>query len=115
MGFQNDSFNFEENYTFIMSQGAVIEREAYYEIFQAHHDRVFNFILKYTEDLERAKTLTFQVFLKIWEDRSFISTHNNISEQIYAVASDIIINEYRTKFADRKDALFLIESTKKSN
>ncbi len=90
------------------------EKEAYYELFRTHHDQVFRFIAKYTENFERAKELTYTVFLTIWENRASLSTTTAFSEQVYEIARDMIIDEYRQDFDQRKKSLFRFNDQLKS-
>ena len=83
------------------------EKEAYYELFRTHHDRVFSFIAKYTDNMERAKALTYSVFLTIWEKRASLLSEDAFSDQVFQIARDIIIDEYRQNFDQRKNELFL--------
>lgn len=96
-----------------MSSLTDLEQKTYYDYFQQNHDRVFNFIQKYTDDLVRTQELTVQVFLKIWQNFSSIPNTAALDKRIYEISRDLIIKEYRHKFENRQGGFLLTEATKK--
>ena len=88
------------------------EKTTYYSLFQTYHDRVFNFLLKYTEDIDHTKELTYQVFLTSWEKLQTLPGQESFESLVYEVARDTIIDEHRKKFAQQKADLFLTHQVK---
>ena len=95
--------------------GKLIERiaynndaNAYKELFLLYHKRLLNFSITITHSKESAEEVVSDVFLKLWMNRSTLTTIENFHLYIYIVTKNLSIN--RT-LKEKKEQSFSLDET----
>lgn len=71
------------------------EEEAFDEIYQIYHRRVYNFILKYVKETNLAQEYTQELFIRLWDKRASLSTEKPLEAQIFLIARNLTIDALR--------------------
>lgn len=79
---------------------------AFEKIFKSNHDQIIGFSNQFISDLDKAKSLTQEVFLNLWLNREKIETMNGIKSFLYTYAKSGCLNYIRhqkviSKYEDR--------------
>lgn len=72
------------------------------ELYERLHARLYHFAMKYTRDAMRSEDLVHQIFLHIWEKKDRLSVEKPIEAQVFVIARNIIINDYRRRVTEAK-------------
>lgn len=70
-------------------------RFAYEQAYVQHREKVYAYFLKKTNNEEDAKDLLQQVFLKLWQYRSSLSTDYLLEQHIFHIARTVFIDYLR--------------------
>jgi RNA polymerase sigma-70 factor (ECF subfamily) len=68
---------------------------AFEKIFKANHNQIVGFCNQFISDLDKAKSLTQEVFLNLWLNREKIETLNGIRAFLYTFAKSSCLNYIR--------------------
>lgn len=68
---------------------------AFEKIFKANHSKIVGFCNQFISDLDKAKSLTQEVFLNLWLNREKIETVNGIRAFLYTYAKSGCLNYIR--------------------
>src|SRR5436189_2421980 len=95
--------------------GKLIERiaynndpNAYKELFLLYHKRLLNFSITITHSKESAEEVVSDVFLKLWINRSTLSSIENFHLYIYIVTKNLSINR---ALKEKKEQSFSLDET----
>ncbi|MBW8331818.1 MAG: RNA polymerase sigma-70 factor [Prolixibacteraceae bacterium] len=80
---------------------------AFEKVFKANHSQIVGFCNQFISDLDKAKSLTQEVFLNLWLNRGKIETLNGIKAFLYTFAKSSCLNYIRhrkviSKYEDRQ-------------
>lgn len=75
---------------------------AFEKIFKSNHDQIAGFCNQFVSDLDKAKSLTQEVFLNLWLNRQKIETLNGIKSFLYTYAKSGCLNYLRHQKVIRK-------------
>lgn len=75
---------------------------AFEKIFQANYNRITGFCNQFIYDIDKAKSLTQEVFLNLWLNRQKIETVNGIRAFLYTYAKSSCLNYIRHRKIVRK-------------
>lgn len=70
---------------------------AFEKIFKANYSQIVGFCNQFISDLDKAKSLTQEVFLNLWLNRGKIETLNGIRAFLYTFAKSSCLNHIRHK------------------
>lgn len=68
---------------------------AFEKVFKANHSQIVGFCNQFISDLDKAKSLTQEVFLNLWLNRGKIETLNGIKAFLYTFAKSSCLNYIR--------------------
>lgn len=81
------------------------DKEAFSEIYERYHTRMLNYFFRMMyRDEEKARDFTHDLFVKIIEKPNLFNSDKKFSTWIYAVASNMCKNEYRSMAVRDKGA-----------
>lgn len=80
---------------------------AFEKVFKGNHSQIVGFCNQFISDLDKAKSLTQEVFLNLWLNRGKIETLNGIKAFLYTFAKSSCLNYIRhrkviSKYEDRQ-------------
>jgi RNA polymerase sigma-70 factor (ECF subfamily) len=78
--------------------------EAFVEVYNLLHIKVFRFYIKRVGEDDPAKDLTQQCFIRLWTFRHTLSAEHALEKQVFIIARSVLIN-YLKKEAVRKEKL----------
>jgi RNA polymerase sigma-70 factor (ECF subfamily) len=78
--------------------------EAFVEVYQLLHIKVFRFYVKRVGSDDTAKDLTQQCFIRFWEYRHTLSLQHPLDKQLFIIARSILINHLKKETVRRKVA-----------
>ncbi len=73
------------------------DHQAFTELYECYHRKVFNFVMRYVKDETVSVELTQQLFIKLWEKRKMLSMSKPIDSQVFAITRNLIIDTLRKK------------------
>ena len=92
------------------------EEEAFDEIYQIYHRRVYNFILKYVKETSLAQEYTQELFIRLWDKRASLSIEKPLEAQIFVIARNLTIDALRkTSVKKRIEATYILYKSFTSN
>ena len=68
---------------------------AFEEIYHIYFKRVFGFTNRFTVDVQDAEEITQDVFMKLWQKRSAIDIDKNLSNLLFTMAKNLVIDKIR--------------------
>lgn len=71
--------------------------EAFLEIYQLHHQRLFSFANKYLQDEDLAEDAVHDTFLKLWEIRSRVNPMLPIINYLYRIVRNFALKALKKK------------------
>lgn len=74
----------------------MLNKKAFKDVYDKHFDVIRNFVFYRCGDIELASDVAQDVFMKIWEKRSFLNG-DNLIPLLYKIASDCYVGHYRKK------------------
>ena len=81
-------------YVLLVQQG---NGECFSDIYDAFVDKIYGFVYSKTHHKQTAEDIVSQVFFKAWEKiQSYDETKGNFSTWIYRIASNTVIDHYRS-------------------
>lgn len=91
---QNESYNHQ------LLTGLVIclkngDLSAFEEIYHIFFKRVFHFANSFTLEVQDAEEITQDVFMKLWQKRSAIDISKNLSNLLFTMAKNLVIDKMR--------------------
>lgn len=90
-------------------------KEAFSEVYQRYHARMLNYFFRMLyRDEEKARDFTHDLFVKIIEKPGLFNSEKKFSTWMYAVASNMCKNEYRSRTVRKNGATIMgafIQST----
>lgn len=82
----------------LMKLLVVGSKEAFTEVYERYHTRMLNYFFRMLyRDEEKARDFTHDLFVKIIEKPGLFNSERKFSTWIYAVASNMCKNEYRSR------------------
>ena len=78
------------------------DQEAFVEVYNRFHKKVFHFFLKRTRDQDTAKELTQQAFIKLWQYRQGLSAQHSIDVQCFTIANSVLVDYLRKRAVERR-------------
>ncbi|MBN9297744.1 MAG: RNA polymerase sigma-70 factor [Filimonas sp.] len=69
--------------------------QAYYRAFHAYHEKLYQYIYKYTQSSYYAEETVQLAFIKLWEKRENLSDEHTLSAQLFRIAKSIVIDLLR--------------------
>lgn len=91
---QNESYNHQ-----ILTELVVDlkngDLSAFEEIYHLFFKRVFHFANSFTLEVQDAEEITQDVFMKLWQKRSTIDIDKNLSNLLFAMAKNLVIDKMR--------------------
>ncbi|WP_026769875.1 RNA polymerase sigma factor [Asinibacterium sp. OR53] len=78
--------------------------DIFISVLKSRHTHVFRFFYKKTGDVEAAKELTQQCFIRLWEYRQSLSESYTFERQLFAIAKSVLSNYLKKEktFSDFK-------------
>lgn len=73
------------------------DAKAFEEIYRLFHQKIYNFILRYVQDKADAQELTQLFFVRLWVKRNRLSSIKPLESQVYIIARNLVIDEFRKK------------------
>jgi RNA polymerase sigma-70 factor, ECF subfamily len=80
---------------------------AFEEIYHIFFKRVFHFTNKFAVDVQDAEEITQDVFMKLWQKRSTIDIEKNLSNLLFTIAKNLVIDKMR-QYASMEKGLKII-------
>lgn len=80
---------------FFLQRFKIGDELAFEKIFKANHNQIVGFCIQFISDLDKAKSLTQEVFLNLWLNREKIETLNGIKAFLYTFAKSSCLNYIR--------------------
>ncbi len=77
--------------------------EAFEEIVRRYKNKLFNYIYKYINDLERSEEITQEVFIRVYRSRERYKIKAKFSTYIYRIALNLAYNEVRNRNRRKTD------------
>jgi RNA polymerase sigma-70 factor (ECF subfamily) len=71
------------------------DMSAFEEIYHIHFKRVFHFANSFTLEVQDAEEITQDVFMKLWQKRSTIDIDKNLSNLLFTMAKNLVIDKMR--------------------
>lgn len=71
------------------------DEQVFEDIYHTYHAKVYNFILRYTEDKDTARELTQVSFIKLWEKRERLAKHKPFDGQFFVMIRNLTIDAIR--------------------
>ena len=91
-----------------MDQVTAIKRadqNAFVEVYNQLHRKVYFYFLKKTRVQETAKELTQLAFIKLWQCRQTLSEDHSIDAQCFTIANTVLIDYLRKQAVERERAV----------
>ena len=73
------------------------DKEAFRELFESYHKRVFRFAFKLISDFETANDVTSDVFVTIWEKASSFKANSPLPTWIFGITRNKVRTFFRRK------------------
>ncbi len=71
------------------------DRRAFSKVFEEHHQKLYQYIYRYTQSPWLTEETVQLSFIKLWEKRASLSDHHNISSQLFTIAKSTVIDLLR--------------------
>ncbi len=78
------------------------DHEAFIEVYNELHAKLFRFFLKKTSLHDTAKDLTQQCFIRLWQYRESLSPDHPLEKQIFIIARGLLINHLKKEATQKK-------------
>ena len=78
------------------------DHEAFIEVYNVLHVKIFRFFLKRAGLYDTAKDLTQQCFIRLWQFRHTLSYDHLLEKQIFIIARSLLINHIRKETVQAK-------------
>lgn len=79
----------------LLKQG---DHNAFEEIYRQYYQKVYLFARKHAGNSTQAEDLLHDTFLRLWEKRSLIKPDAPLEAQLFVIARNLMINQYRREF-----------------
>ncbi len=89
------------------------ELSAFEEIYRMFFLRVFRFTNRFAVDVQDAEEITQDVFLKLWQKKSTIDIDKNLSNLLFTIAKNLVIDKMR-QYASMEKSLKNIAETQQA-
>jgi len=76
------------------------DESAFISVYYQYHQRLFRFFLKRVNVQETARELTQESFVKLWKSRHTLSAVYSTENQLFTIASTILVDHFRRKALD---------------
>jgi len=87
------------------------DAEAFEELMSRYHGKVYGVIMRQVRDVERAKDLTQETFLKAWSALARFEGTSGFYTWIYRIARNVVASDYRKQAVRPKIHLSLDQSS----
>lgn len=77
--------------------------KAFEELVRRYKVKLFNYILKYTSDIERSEEISQEVFIRVYRSRDRYKVKAKFSTYIYRIALNLAYNEVRDRNRRKTD------------
>lgn len=69
--------------------------QAYYKVFHAYHEKLYQYVYKYTQSAYYAEETVQLTFIKLWEKRETLSDEYALPVQLFRIAKSTLIDLLR--------------------
>lgn len=76
--------------------------KAFEKIFKSFHHRLYRFVLEKTNSHDIANEIVQITFIKLWNNRAKLKADVSLSKQIFRIAKNAFVDEYRRNNAKKK-------------
>ena len=73
------------------------EADAFTALYERYHRLLYVLAYKYLKDRDASEDAVQQVFLKLWEARSFMEPNMNLRNYLYTMLKNLVLNEIRDR------------------
>lgn len=70
------------------------EHAAFLSVFNTLHIKTFRFFFKKTQEVQPAKDLTQQTFIRLWQFRHTLSETHPLEKQVFVIAHSLLVNHF---------------------
>lgn len=74
--------------------------EAFEYLYRQYNGQVYHFTKLYIHSSEEAKEVVQEIFVKLWETRSFLKEDENFKGYLFIITRNLIFNQQKKKFND---------------
>lgn len=85
----------EQNFTILIEELRDGNVNAFEQLYDSYYKRVFSFAKSYLYNKENAEEIVQDVFLKIWEKRSDLTTKKSFDAFLFTISKNAILNTIR--------------------
>ncbi len=89
--------------------------EGFNQLYEIFHSKVYFFCIKYGLDIDEAKEITQEVFVKIWVSRHQIDLSKNVSSYFYSIAKNVIYDEFKRRIKQKASEDYQIHMLEPEN
>lgn len=86
---------FEDPDKGLVGQAAKGSMQAFQQLFERHHRRVYGLVWRLAGDTDTAQDLTQEVFIKLWDNLASFRGESKFSTWLHTVATRVAITELR--------------------
>lgn len=72
------------------------------QLFETNHDKVFRFAYKLTEDVARAKEITQQCFIRLWENIHKVQEGQDVFPLLFVFTKHIVVDQTRKLYREKQ-------------
>ena len=89
------------------------DRDAFWELFEKYHHRLYRHVLKFAKSPELAEDVVQDTFLKIWENRQNLNPEMSFAGYLQALSRNQVLNLLKRTAVERrikKEFVFKVEN-----
>lgn len=106
---------FEDPDSGLVRQAANGNMQAFQQLFERHHRRVYGLVWRLAGDSDTAHDLTQEVFIKLWDALGSFRGESKFSTWLHTVATRVAISEMRKQKRWRQDIMLTDDSNYAAN
>ena len=84
--------------------------KAFTALYKLYWSKVYNFSRLYLSSLAEAEEVVQEVFVKVWESRSFLQDDTNFKNFLFIITRNLIFNQFRKNFNENAYKLTILNS-----
>lgn len=86
------------------------DEKAFTALYKLYWPKVYNFSRLYLSSLAEAEEVVQEVFVKVWETRSFLRDDTNFKSFLFIITRNLIFNQFRKSFNENAYKLTILNS-----